>query len=82
MAAEAEPNHILYHHNYSICSIMARYSFALRGDPIDEDHEIRIQEKQIDILNEKEQLLEHYLCDINPAGEVRTYSIFALLPDC
>ena len=64
-----EPNHTLYHFPYSICSIMVRYTFALRGQPKDTDSEIRIQEKPVDLWR-GEQLTEHYLCDINTAGEV------------
>ena len=68
MAAKAT-THTLYHNIYSICSIMVRYSIAVRGEPKDQEHEIRIHEEQIDFQN-KEQLTEHYLCDINAAGEV------------
>ena len=48
---------------------MARYSYALRGTPKDPKDEIRIEEKQVH-LGKGEQLSEHYLCDINPAGDV------------
>lgn len=68
MAVKA-PTHILYHFDFSICSIMVRYAFALRGPPKDAEREIRIEEKHIDITIE-EQLTERYLCDINALGEV------------
>lgn len=48
---------------------MARYTFAVRGEPQDANNEIRIEERQIN-LGKGEQLTEHYLCDINPAGDV------------
>ena len=64
-----EPTHYLYHFDYSICSIMARFAYALRGTPKDPKNEIRIEERQVN-LGKGEQLTEHYLCDINPAGDV------------
>ena len=57
-----KPTHILYHYDFSICSIMVRYAFALRGQARDQDHEIRIREQSVDIMKAKEQLSEHYLC--------------------
>ena len=69
--ADQEPNYVLFHNIYSICSIMVRYCFALRGPPKDPKSVIRIREEAVDIFNE-EQLTEHYLCDINAAGEVRS----------
>lgn len=64
-----KPTHLLYHFHYSICSIMARHTYALRGAVNDPKNEIRIEEKAVH-LGKGEQLTEHYLCDINPAGEV------------
>ncbi|KAH9838209.1 Glutathione S-transferase, domain-containing protein, partial [Teratosphaeria destructans] len=61
MAAN-DPPHILYQFHYSICSIMVRYAFALRGDAKDSAHEIRLKEESVDIVKAKEQLSEHYLC--------------------
>lgn len=49
---------------------MVRYSFALRGEPIDQGHEIRLEERHIDLIRELDQFTEHYLCDINANGEV------------
>ena len=70
MASEStKPTHVLYHFHYSICSIMARYTYALRGSPTDPKDEIRIEEKSV-ALDKGEQNTQHYLCDINPAGEV------------
>ena len=65
----AQPTHVLYHHPFSVCSIMVRYTFALRGAPGNEASEIRLEERVCDILR-GEQLSEHYLCDINANGEV------------
>jgi hypothetical protein len=67
--ASTKPTHYLYHFDYSICSLMARYSYVLRGTAIDPKDEIRIEEKSVH-LGKGEQLTEHYLCDINPAGDV------------
>ena len=69
-----KPTHLLYHFHYSICSIMVRYTYALRGTPNDPKNEIRIVEKEVHLFK-GEQLTEHYLCDINPAGEVKTYFV-------
>ena len=65
-----EPTHTLYHNLYSVCSLMVRYSFALRGSPKSpsQENEIRINEQSIALTGE--QLTEHYLCDINANGEV------------
>ncbi|OQV10802.1 Glutathione S-transferase, domain-containing protein [Cladophialophora immunda] len=59
----------LYHNHGSICSRMVRYTFALRGPPKDDSCDIALEEKSIDIFNE-EQLSEHFLCEINPHGQV------------
>ena len=67
--AVKDPNHTLYHFYYSICSIMVRYTLAIRGKPKDTEHEIRIDEKEVNLWK-GEQLTEHYMCDINAAGEV------------
>lgn len=56
------PTHVLYHFEFSICSIMVRYAFAQRGPPIDAEHEIRLEEKSVDIVKRLEQLSEHFLC--------------------
>lgn len=48
---------------------MARYAYALRGSPDDPKNEIRIEEKNVN-LGKGEQLTEHYLLEINPAGDV------------
>ena len=53
---------------------MVRYTYALRGTPNDPKNEIRIVEKEVHLFK-GEQLTEHYLCDINPAGEVKTYFV-------
>ncbi len=49
---------------------MARYTYAVRGAANDSKNEIRIEEKAVD-LGKGDQLTEHFLCDLNPAGEVR-----------
>jgi glutathione S-transferase len=77
MTSQGEPTHILYHHPYSIFSIMARYTFACRGAPKDSKHEMRLKEEVVDIMHGG-QLSEHYLCDVNAKGEV---PVLAPLPD-
>jgi hypothetical protein len=59
----------LYHNTYSICSIMVRQTVAIRGQAKNADSEIMITEQVVDIFNE-EQFSEHFLCEINPLGQV------------
>ena len=68
MATE-QTTHNLYHFNYSVCSIMVRYTVAVRGQAKDPGHEIIIEEKEVNLWK-AEQISEHYLCDINAYGEV------------
>ena len=62
--------HRLYQFTYSICSIMVRYTYAIRGEAKDAHNEIRLIEEDINILK-GDQLTEEYLCNVNIAGEVR-----------
>ena len=48
---------------------MVRLSLACRGEPKDSGHEIVVKEEHIE-LGKKEQLTEHFLCDVNAYGEV------------
>lgn len=48
---------------------MVRYTFALRGKPVDSNADMDIYNK-VCSLKAKEQLTEHYLCNINGNGEV------------
>ena len=48
---------------------MVRYSLACGGEPRDSEHEMRLKEEVVDIMN-RGQFSEHYLCDINANGEV------------
>ena len=58
----------LFYNDYSICSIMTRFTIAvtrhLQGEELD------IEEKVVDIQHGG-QLSEYYLCDVNPKGTVR-----------
>jgi len=65
----APTNYRLYANLYSLCSLMVRTTIAIRGDARDRDCEMLIEEEEVDIYRE-EQLTEHYLCDINPLGQV------------
>ena len=69
MTTKSAP-YVLYHNHFSICSIMVRYTIAVMGAPKNPESEILIQVQVIDIFHE-EQLSEHYLCEINPLGQVR-----------
>ncbi|OAP60326.1 hypothetical protein AYL99_05328 [Fonsecaea erecta] len=69
MVATRSPIYTLHHNHFSICSIMVRYTVALRGAPQDAASEVPIQEQSVDIFHE-EQLSEHFLTNINPKGQV------------
>jgi hypothetical protein len=60
----------LYHNSFSICSIMMRYLSAIRGNPKDAASAMDIAEKEVNIFGQ-EQFSEHYLCEVNPNGQVR-----------
>src|SRR6266498_4599050 len=46
--------HTLYHNHYSICSLMVRYTLALRGQPKDPASEVSVQEQVVDIFREEQ----------------------------
>lgn len=69
MASTPTPNHVLYIQSYSICSLMVRYTLAIRGQAKNEAAEIIVEEREIDTFHEA-QLDEHFLCEINPKGQV------------
>ena len=48
---------------------MVRQTIAIRGEPKDEASKVPIEEKIIELFNE-EQFCEHYLCEVNPEGQV------------
>lgn len=61
--------YVLYHHIYSVRSLMVRYAFAIAGEVDPVSSGIKIREESIDIFHD-EQLNEHFLLDINPKGQV------------
>lgn len=69
MVSSTDTGYTLYHDPGSLCSILARYTFALRGAPADEHAAMHVRER-ICSLRASEQLTEHFLCNINPNGEV------------
>ena len=48
---------------------MVRLSLVCRGEPKHAKDEIVVKEEHIE-LGKKEQLTEHFLCDVNAYGEV------------
>lgn len=66
-----ESQSILYHSAYSICSLMVRYTLALRGNPKDEHSALDVREVSVDLFK-GENLTEEFLCDINKYGQVCT----------
>lgn len=85
MASTSELNgqdapYVLYHHLWSICSIMVRYSLAIKGAPRDSAAAMVVEEQEVDIYNGA-QLAEKYLLEVNPKGQVRIpLQKFDLLP--
>ena len=74
MAADSsdETSHYgLYYNPYSICSLQVLYTLKLRGEARDRHSEMIVHLHKVDILHE-EQLDEHFLCEINDHGQVRT----------
>ncbi len=63
-------SYTLYYHPYSICSIMVRYTLALRGPPKAGSPDVTVREEVVDINDSLDQLTENYLCNINPKGQV------------
>ena len=59
----------------SICSIMARYSIACRGEAKDVNYELQVKETLVDLFV-GEQNSEAYLCNINSNGEVTCHGLF------
>jgi hypothetical protein len=60
----------LYVNAYSICSIMVRYTLAIRGIGLDVSTQMVVEEREVNIF-EGEQMEEAFLCDVNPKGQVR-----------
>ena len=74
-SSSAHYDHMLYHFDYSICSIMVRYAIALCSGSEEPQHPITIREQQVDILH-GEHFTEDFLCNLNPRGEVCLSDIF------
>ncbi len=71
LSGREQAPYTLYHNYFSICALMVRYSFAVRGEPRDAEAAMVIEEQGVDLFHE-EQLDEHFLCDVNPKGQVRS----------
>lgn len=64
-----EELYTLFYNDYSICSVMVRYTIALsRRLP---GEQLNIEESPVNI-QQGGQLTEYYLCEVNPRGTVRT----------
>jgi hypothetical protein len=63
--------YVLYHNPYSICSIMVRYTLAVRGAPQNPPAMMAVEEQEVDIYNGA-QLDQHFLLEVNAQGQVRT----------
>src|SRR5256885_3422319 len=76
MADESTSNgqdkpYVLYHNLYSICSIMVRYTLAVKGAPQKPAAAMVVKEQEVDIFHGA-QLDEQFLLEINPRGQVRS----------
>ena len=72
---EEKRPYTLYHNPYSICALMTRYTWAVRGEPRDAAAAMTVEEKEVDIFHEA-QLEEDFLCEINAEGQVSFLSPF------
>jgi glutathione S-transferase len=79
LRSDGQVSAILYHHPYSICSIMVRYTLAIRGAPKDASAAIVVEEQEVDIYHGA-QLKEQYLCEVNSKGQVPVLAGAALHP--
>lgn len=59
----------LYYNEFSICSIMVRYTWALRDHHLEGGANVSLNGIAVDLVR-GEQLAEHFLCDVNPKGQV------------
>ena len=62
-------SYILYYNDYSLCSLMVRFTLAFCGNEL-QQRSLDVKEEPINI-QQGGQLAEYYLCSINPAGTVR-----------
>ena len=69
LACDGGKDYNLYYHPYSICSLQVLFTVRLRGKPLDKKHEMRITRQVVDVFR-AEQVKEHFLCDVNPEGQV------------
>ena len=65
----AAAKYILYHHPYSICSLMVRYTQAVAGHPRDSSSAMKLDEQVVEIMKGA-QLEEDFLVKVNPKGQV------------
>lgn len=61
---------VLYHHAFSVCSIMVRYTLALAEESSEASSRMDVREESVDLFK-NEQIEEHYLTEVNAKGQVR-----------
>lgn len=64
---EMEEPYTLFYNDYSICSVMVRYTIALSRHL--QGEQLNIEEQSVNI-QQGGQLTEYYLCEVNPRGTV------------
>lgn len=70
MATTNEPAFTLYYASHSICSIMVRLTWELRGAPKNGLPDMKVNLQEVDIGDGNEQLTEKFLCEVNKEGFV------------
>ncbi len=65
-----EDHYTLFYNDYSICSVMVRFTIALCRQLEGGKQRPEIVENSVDIQHGG-QLVESYLCEVNPKGTVR-----------
>jgi hypothetical protein len=72
MVVTESKTYTLFFCRYSLLSQVIRHTLAVRGNPNPDVGDIVVKQQEIDIVYNLEQLEEHYLCEVNPRGEVST----------
>jgi hypothetical protein len=71
MAFENTQRFVLYTNKYSVRSIMTRFAIALRGTVGLGSIPIRVEEREVDIVEKMEHMDERFLLEVNLKGQVQ-----------
>lgn len=70
MASGRTDHLVLYTNHYSLCSIMTRFTIALRGKVGPNSVPITVEEREVDIIHRMEQMEEQFMLEVNSKGQV------------